>query len=89
MSVARPPSMKPGLSPTSFDRGPQPVFTSYLEQSRIGHLGDMTEVMVLLGLATAETAMADLDYPIESGAGVAAAQCYYADRSNDSAQEVV
>ncbi|WP_367111407.1 L-aspartate--glyoxylate aminotransferase BhcA [uncultured Psychrobacter sp.] len=44
---------------------------------RIGHLGSLTEVMVLSGLATIEMAMADLDYPITLGQGVAAAQEYY------------
>lgn len=44
---------------------------------RIGHLGSLTEVMVLSGLATIEMAMADLDYPIALGRGVAAAQDYY------------
>ena len=48
---------------------------------RIGHLGKLTDVMVLAGLATAEMAMKDLDYPIELGSGVAAAQDYY--RNND------
>ncbi len=44
---------------------------------RIGHLGSLTDVMVLSGLATIEMAMADLNYPIELGSGVAAAQHYY------------
>ena len=44
---------------------------------RIGHLGKLTDVMVLAGLATAEMAMKDLNYPIELGTGVAAAQEYY------------
>ncbi|MBP0481192.1 L-aspartate--glyoxylate aminotransferase BhcA [Sagittula salina] len=44
---------------------------------RIGHLGSLTDVMVLSGLATIEMAMADLDYPITLGSGVAAAQEYY------------
>lgn len=44
---------------------------------RIGHLGSLTDVMVLSGLATIEMAMADLDYPSELGAGVAAAQEYF------------
>ena len=44
---------------------------------RIGHLGALTDVMVLSGLATIEMAMADLNYPIELGAGVSAAQEYY------------
>ncbi len=44
---------------------------------RIGHLGSMTEVMALSGLATIEMAMKDLSYPIRLGIGVAAAQEYY------------
>ena len=44
---------------------------------RIGHLGSLTDVMVLSGLATIEMAMADLDYPITLGSGVAAAQEYF------------
>ncbi|SFB05216.1 serine-glyoxylate aminotransferase apoenzyme [Poseidonocella pacifica] len=50
---------------------------------RIGHLGMLTDVMVLSGLATIEMAMADLGYPIELGSGVAAAQEHYrASRAN-------
>ncbi len=44
---------------------------------RIGHLGALTDVMVLSGLATVEMGMKDLDYPIELGQGVAAAQEYF------------
>jgi alanine-glyoxylate transaminase/serine-glyoxylate transaminase/serine-pyruvate transaminase len=44
---------------------------------RIGHLGALTDVMVLAGLATVEMAMADLEYPIKLGSGVAAAQDYF------------
>ena len=44
---------------------------------RIGHLGSLTDVMMLSGLATVEMAMKDLNYPIELGSGVAAAQDYY------------
>ncbi|NNJ68078.1 MAG: aminotransferase class V-fold PLP-dependent enzyme, partial [Boseongicola sp.] len=44
---------------------------------RIGHLGSLTDVMVLSGLATIEMAMADLDYPVKLGSGVAAAQDYF------------
>jgi alanine-glyoxylate transaminase / serine-glyoxylate transaminase / serine-pyruvate transaminase len=44
---------------------------------RIGHLGALTDVMALSGLAGAEMAMADLGYPITLGSGVAAAQDYY------------
>ncbi|MCF6320512.1 MAG: aminotransferase class V-fold PLP-dependent enzyme [Rhizobiaceae bacterium] len=44
---------------------------------RIGHLGMLSDVLALSGVATIEMAMKDLDYPIELGAGVAAAQEYY------------
>jgi len=44
---------------------------------RIGHLGSMTDVMALAGIATVEMAMADLDYPVERGVGSIAAQDYY------------
>ena len=44
---------------------------------RIGHLGSLTDVMVLSGLATIEMAMADLDYPIKLGSGVIAAQEHF------------
>ncbi|MEC5210883.1 alanine-glyoxylate transaminase/serine-glyoxylate transaminase/serine-pyruvate transaminase [Psychrobacter sp. PL15] len=44
---------------------------------RIGHLGSLTEVIMLSGLAAIEMAMVDLDYPIKLGQGVAAAQEYY------------
>ena len=44
---------------------------------RIGHLGSLTDVMTLSGLATAEMCMADLGLDITLGSGVAAAQEYY------------
>lgn len=44
---------------------------------RIGHLGSITDVMTLSGLAAIEMAMKDLSYPIELGSGVSAAQEYY------------
>lgn len=44
---------------------------------RIGHLGAMTDVMALSGIATAEMCMADLGMNIRLGAGVAAAQDHY------------
>ena len=44
---------------------------------RIGHLGMLSDVMVLAGLATAEMVMADLGWPVRLGSGVAAAQDYY------------
>jgi len=44
---------------------------------RIGHLGSLTDVMALSGLAAIEMAMKDQGYPITLGSGVAAAQEYY------------
>lgn len=44
---------------------------------RIGHLGSLTDAMMLSGLGVAEMCMADLGYPIELGSGVAAAQQVY------------
>jgi len=46
---------------------------------RIGHLGSLTDVMMLSGIATAEMCMADLGLDIRLGSGVAAAQEYYRD----------
>ncbi len=51
---------------------------------RIGHLGSMTEVMALSGIATVEMGMADLNYPIELGSGVRAAQEYYRSTARQS-----
>jgi alanine-glyoxylate transaminase / serine-glyoxylate transaminase / serine-pyruvate transaminase len=47
---------------------------------RIGHLGDLNELMLLGGIAGAEMAMLDVGVKIEPGSGVAAAQNYW--RSN-------
>lgn len=44
---------------------------------RIGHLGSLTDVMMLSGLATAEMCMVDLGLDIKLGSGVGAAQEYY------------
>ena len=44
---------------------------------RIGHLGSLTDVMALSGIATAEMVMADLGLDIPLGSGVAAAQDVY------------
>jgi len=43
---------------------------------RIGHLGMLSDVMLLSGLATAEMCMADLGWKVQLGSGVAAAQEY-------------
>ena len=44
---------------------------------RIGHLGSMTDVMALSGIATAEMAMADLGLDVKLGSGVTAAQEFF------------
>lgn len=44
---------------------------------RIGHLGSLTDAMMLSGLAVAEMAMVDLGLPVRLGSGVAAAQEVY------------
>ena len=44
---------------------------------RIGHLGSLTDVMALSGIATAEMCMVDLGLDITLGSGVAAAQAHY------------
>ncbi|MGB7243433.1 MAG: L-aspartate--glyoxylate aminotransferase BhcA [Sulfitobacter sp.] len=44
---------------------------------RIGHLGSLTDVMTLSGIATAEMCMVDLGLDIPLGSGVAAAQEYF------------
>ena len=51
---------------------------------RIGHLGSLTDVMVLAGLSAMEMAMADLSYPVKPGSGVAAAQEYYRTSTNSA-----
>lgn len=53
---------------------------------RIGHLGSLTDAMMLSGLATAEMCMADLGYPITLGTGVAAAQDYYRKNAGEAAK---
>lgn len=52
---------------------------------RIGHLGSLTDVMTLSGIATAEMCMADLGLDITLGSGVAAAQEFY--RANPALQQ--
>src|SRR5882757_1359914 len=44
---------------------------------RIGHLGDLNELMLLGGIAGAEMAMLDVGVKIEPGSGVAAAQNFW------------
>jgi alanine-glyoxylate transaminase/serine-glyoxylate transaminase/serine-pyruvate transaminase len=49
---------------------------------RIGHLGDLNELMLLGALSGAEMSMLDVGIKIEPGSGVAAAQNYYRSASN-------
>jgi alanine-glyoxylate transaminase/serine-glyoxylate transaminase/serine-pyruvate transaminase len=44
---------------------------------RIGHLGDLNELMLLGAIAGAEMAMLDVGVKLEAGSGVAAAQSYW------------
>jgi alanine-glyoxylate transaminase/serine-glyoxylate transaminase/serine-pyruvate transaminase len=44
---------------------------------RIGHLGDLNELMCLTALAGSEMAMRDMGIPVAAGSGVAAAEEYY------------
>jgi alanine-glyoxylate transaminase/serine-glyoxylate transaminase/serine-pyruvate transaminase len=44
---------------------------------RIGHLGDLNELMLLGAISGAEMAMRDVGIKIEPGSGVAAAEEYY------------
>ncbi len=53
---------------------------------RIGHLGMLTDALMLSGLATAEMVMVDLGLPIKLGSGVAAAQDFY--RRGDKSKKV-
>lgn len=47
---------------------------------RIGHLGDLNEIMCLTAIAGAEMAMRDLGVPVAAGSGVAAAIEHYRSR---------
>ena len=49
---------------------------------RIGHLGDLNEMMLMMALAGSEMAMRDLGVPVEAGSGVAAAEEYYRSHEN-------
>lgn len=54
---------------------------------RIGHLGSLTDVMALSGIATAEMVMVDLGLPVRLGSGVAAAQHHYRQTAAATQQE--
>jgi alanine-glyoxylate transaminase / serine-glyoxylate transaminase / serine-pyruvate transaminase len=67
---------------TSFGTGLGPLAGSVF---RIGHLGDLNEVMCLSYVAAAEMALADAGARIELGSGVAAAQAFYRGARRDAA----
>lgn len=48
---------------------------------RIGHLGDLNELMLMAAITGSEMAMLDLGYPIEAGSGSAAAATYWRQNS--------
>jgi alanine-glyoxylate transaminase/serine-glyoxylate transaminase/serine-pyruvate transaminase len=54
---------------------------------RIGHLGDLNELMLLGAIAGAEMAMLDVGVKIEPGSGVAAAQNYWRKHAGQSRSE--
>ncbi len=53
---------------------------------RIGHLGSVTELMLISAIAGAEMAMRDAGIAVELGSGVAAAQSWYRQDSDTVAQ---
>lgn len=59
---------------TSFGTGLSKVMGKVF---RIGHLGDLNEVMCLSALASAEMALRDAGAKVEFGSGVAAAQEWF------------
>ena len=50
---------------------------------RIGHLGDLNELMLISAIAGAEMAMLDVGIPIVAGSGVAAAEEFYRGNGED------
>jgi alanine-glyoxylate transaminase/serine-glyoxylate transaminase/serine-pyruvate transaminase len=53
---------------------------------RIGHLGDLNELMLLGAIAGAEMAMLDVGVKVEPGSGVAAAQTFWRKNAPESAK---
>ena len=51
---------------------------------RIGHLGDLNELMCVAAIGGAEMAMRDAGIPVEEGSGVAAAQAWYRESKNQT-----
>ena len=56
---------------------------------RIGHLGELNEVMIMMALSGAEMAMRDIGVQVEAGSGVAAAEEYYRSAANGYKDAVV
>ena len=56
---------------------------------RIGHLGDLNELMLLGAIAGAEMAMLDVGVKIEPGSGVAAAQTFWRNSASAGARDAV
>ncbi len=56
---------------------------------RIGHLGDLNELMLMGAIAGAEMAMLDVGVKVEPGSGVAAAQKYWRSNTPAAALQVV
>jgi alanine-glyoxylate transaminase / serine-glyoxylate transaminase / serine-pyruvate transaminase len=54
---------------------------------RIGHLGDLNELMLLGAISGAEMAMLDVGVKVEPGSGAAAAQNYWRSHSNVAASK--
>jgi len=69
---------------TSFGTGLGPLAGKAF---RIGHLGDLNEVMCLSALAAAEMALDEAGCPIQLGAGVGAAQAWF--QANGTAEEML
>jgi alanine-glyoxylate transaminase/serine-glyoxylate transaminase/serine-pyruvate transaminase len=55
---------------------------------RIGHLGDLNELMVMSALAGTEMAMRDVGIPIRTGSGIAAAEEHYREATRPAHPEL-
>ena len=55
---------------------------------RIGHLGDLNELMCLAAIGGAEMAMRDAGIPVEEGSGAAAAQAWYRASKNQTVEQL-
>jgi alanine-glyoxylate transaminase/serine-glyoxylate transaminase/serine-pyruvate transaminase len=55
---------------------------------RIGHLGDLNELMLLGAIAGAEMAMRDTGIEVDLGSGVAAAQSHFRDGTQAKIKQV-